>query len=125
MVDCPGVSTTHVVVLVAALCLLGVFLWACGRDGTATVSGTRARELVAEGATLVDVRTEGEYRGDHVPGAVNVPVGELSARMAEIPRDRPVVVYCQSGGRSARAASELRAVGYTVHDMGARAAWPD
>lgn len=82
-----------------------------------------ARRLVAAGATLLDVRTPGEYAGGHIEGALNVPLDTVASRLAEIPRDRPVVVYCHSGGRSARAADALRASGYTVHDLGPMAAW--
>jgi phage shock protein E len=64
------------------------------------------------GATVVDVRTEGEFRRGAYPGAMNVPLGELSSRLAGIPKDRPVVVYCASGTRSAMAARILRRAGY-------------
>lgn len=89
------------------------------------VDGARARALVEAGAQLVDVRTPEEYAKDHVAGAVNVPVTELEGRLSELTRDRPVVVYCRSGNRSAKAASTLCSAGYSVHDFGARSAWPD
>lgn len=89
------------------------------------VSGSEAARLVQEeNATLLDVRTPGEFSGGHVEGAVNIPVGDLGGRVSEVDQDRPVVVYCQSGGRSASAAELLRGRGYTVHDMGAMSAWP-
>lgn len=89
------------------------------------VSGSEAARLVQEeNATLLDVRTPGEFSGGHVEGAVNIPVGDLGGRVSEVDQDRPVVVYCQSGGRSASAAELLRGQGYTVHDMGAMSAWP-
>lgn len=55
--------------------------------------------------TLVDVRTQGEYRGGHVPGAVNIPLDELDRRIGEIPQDKPVIVICASGSRSLSASS--------------------
>jgi phage shock protein E len=64
------------------------------------------------GATVVDVRTEAEFRGGAYPGAMNVPLGELSSRLARIPKEKPVVVYCASGARSAMAARILRRAGY-------------
>lgn len=91
-------------------------------SGGATTSAD-AHRLVSEGATLLDVRTRAEYAAGHVDGAVNVPVDEVSARMAEISPDAKVVVYCHSGGRSARAANLLRAAGYEVHDLGSMSAW--
>lgn len=61
---------------------------------------------------LVDVRTVGEYRGGHVPGAVNIPLDQISARMSEIPSDKPVVVICASGNRSQTGAKRLADAGY-------------
>jgi rhodanese-related sulfurtransferase len=87
------------------------------------VSGTEGRALLAAGATLLDVRSPAEFAAGHLDGAVHVPVDELDARLGELPRDRPVVVYCRSGGRSARAASLLAAAGYEVHDLGGMANW--
>ncbi len=53
-----------------------------------------------------------------------IDVRVLDARMAEVPRDRPVVVYCLGGGGSPVAVQQLRAAGYTnVHLLGARANW--
>lgn len=89
----------------------------------ASIDGPAAHALVASGATLLDVRTAGEWAGGHLEGARHVPVAELAARIAELPRDRPVVVYCASGFRSARAATMLAEAGFTVHDLGAIDRW--
>jgi rhodanese-related sulfurtransferase len=88
-------------------------------------SGRTARELVARGAVLLDVRTPDEYRGEHVPRAINVPLQELQARLHEVgPKERPVVVYCRSGKRSAEASRLLRENGFhVVHDLGAMVEW--
>ncbi len=88
-----------------------------------SVDGPAARALVANGATLLDVRSAGEWAGGHLEGARHVPVGELAGRLTELPRDRPVVVYCASGFRSARAAALLAEAGFTVHDLGAIDRW--
>ncbi len=90
------------------------------------VAPDKARELVAGGATLLDVRSPGEFGGGHVRGAKNVPVQELASRIGEVgAKDKPVVVYCASGMRSASAASMLRRAGFqSVHDLGAMARWP-
>ena len=66
---------------------------------------------LAEGAYVVDVRESREYRPGHVPGALNVPLSLLPVRMNELPKDRPVYVICQAGGRSAQATVLMRAVG--------------
>ena len=88
------------------------------------IAGPAAREKVAAGALLLDVRTEAEFRGGAIPGAKNIPVQSLAGRLAELERTRPVVVYCASGIRSASAASLLRRSGFAeVHDLGPAAAW--
>lgn len=86
--------------------------------------GPTARRLVSEGALLIDVRTGMEYRQGHLDGAINIPVDELNRRSDEVPRDRPVVLYCRSGARSSRAARMLLGEGITdVHDLGPMTAW--
>jgi adenylyltransferase/sulfurtransferase len=62
---------------------------------------------------LLDVRGPLEFQRRHLPGAVLLPLPELAARAAEVPRTRPVVVYCQSGVRSAQAVTLLQGLGYT------------
>ena len=82
-----------------------------------------ARQWVEEGATLLDVRTPGEFGQGHLRGALNVPVQVLQQRIAEVPGAR-VVVYCRSGGRSASAAKMLERYGKEVLDLGPMHAWP-
>ena len=92
------------------------------RSRTASV---QAHQMVAAGAALVDVRTKGEFEAGHLPGAINIPVDEIDVRATEIgPVERPVVTYCRSGARSARAATTLRNRGWkTVLNLGPKAAW--
>ena len=59
----------------------------------------------------VCVREPEEFAQGHVPGALNVPQAELATRLEEIPRDRPVLTICRSGGRSLRSAQFLKQVG--------------
>jgi phage shock protein E len=88
------------------------------------VSRERAHDLVTNGALLVDVRTESEFAAGHVPGAINVPVADLSAKAsALVAQGKPIVVYCASGVRSAMARRTLRAAGADVHDLGAMKRW--
>jgi hydroxyacylglutathione hydrolase len=76
------------------------------RVGQATAAEIAAR--VTSGAvTVVDVRNASEWADGHLPGAMHIPVGHLTLRLSEIPRDRPVVVQCQGGTRSAIAAGVL------------------
>lgn len=91
---------------------------------TPDVTGPEAHALVEGGAMLLDVTPAERAEGSLIEGRVNIPLPELSARMAEVPRDRPVVVYCLGGGGSPVAVQQLRAAGYTnVHLLGARANW--
>lgn len=89
------------------------------RQGKAlhTVSSISAAELAELQGTdpsmlLVDVRGAAEWSAGHIPGAHNIPVGLLRARQEELPRETLIVVSCQSGGRSAIAASVLEAAGF-------------
>ena len=71
------------------------------------------------GALLLDVRSVAEFAAASAPGTVNIPLPELGARLAEIPRDKPVVVGCASGTRSGMARLLLRKNGYAqVHNIG-------
>jgi rhodanese-related sulfurtransferase len=110
--------------IIAALLLGGgaAFL-AVRRAGDLTPQ--QAHQLVEGGALLVDVRSPAEFAAGHLPGALNVPVHEIQARDAELgPRDRPLVLYCRSGTRSAHAAETLRQAGHTaVHNLGAMSRW--
>jgi len=78
-----------------------------------------ARALIGSEATTIDVRTTEEFADGHVPTAINMPVEEFSTHLAEIDKlvagdhSRPVVVYCASGMRAAKAKTELEAAGYS------------
>ena len=74
---------------------------------------------------VLDVRTPKEYAAGHVPGAVNVPYDQVASHLAEIPKDKDVVLYCQSGRRAGLAAEVLEAGGYTKlgHLQGDMQAW--
>ena len=87
-----------------------------------------ASRIEAGDAPLVlDVRTPEEFEAGHIPGAVNVPIAELEARLAELERYRSeeVVVHCQSGRRAAAAEEILLEAGFTdVRDLsGHMAGW--
>ncbi|HVK10914.1 MAG TPA: FAD-dependent oxidoreductase [Gemmataceae bacterium] len=67
---------------------------------------------------ILDVRTPTEFVAGHVPGAVNIPVDDLRARLAEVPRDRPVAAYCQVGMRGYLATRILRHAGFEAFNVG-------
>jgi rhodanese-related sulfurtransferase len=69
---------------------------------------------VPDGAWLLDVREDDEWAAGHAPGATHIPLGQLSDRATEVPRDTTVYVVCRAGGRSARAAFALAGAGWDV-----------
>lgn len=74
---------------------------------------------------VLDVRTAEEFAAGHVPGAVNVPYDQVASQLAQIPKDKDVVLYCKSGRRAGLAAEVLQASGYTKleHLQGDMQAW--
>jgi phage shock protein E len=87
-------------------------LAACGGSSE---SGQAAYAAVEEGALLVDVRTPGEFAGGHLPGAINIPHGEIVAGIAALGADKTanIILYCRSGNRSGIATGSLAEAGYT------------
>ena len=74
---------------------------------------------------LIDVRTEGEVSRGVIDGAIHIPLHMLPLRATEIPQDKPVVIYCNSGARSAQACAFMAAKGYdNLHNLaGGIMAW--
>lgn len=97
---------------------------------TAPVKIEEAEKLIAGGIQLLDVRTKDEWDEGHLKGAKMVTVTEkefLEKAKAVLDPKKPVLVYCRSGGRSAKATKQLREAGFTtVHDLdGGIMAWED
>jgi rhodanese-related sulfurtransferase len=77
-----------------------------------------------DGAVVIDVREPSEYLTGHVPGAELIPMGELAARVATLPRGVPVHLICASGSRSLAAADYLARAGVDAWSVaGGTAAW--
>jgi rhodanese-related sulfurtransferase len=96
-----------------------------GSAGHADVTPAEARARAQTGALLLDVREPAEWRTGHAPGAIHLPLGQLGARLAELPPDREIIAVCRSGSRSGIAAAQLRRAGFTqVRNMaGGMNAW--
>ena len=109
-------STTFIVAAFAAL-----LLWRAWRSRPDPARIAAAREALARGARLIDVRTASEFRSGHVKGATNLPVNALRARIQEVgATEEEIVLCCASGARSRSAAAILRSAGYSrVLDAGA------
>ena len=65
-----------------------------------------------DGAVIVDVREPHEHERAHIEGTIDIPLGELVARIDEVPRDTTVYVLCHVGGRSAQATQYLETQGF-------------
>jgi rhodanese-related sulfurtransferase len=78
----------------------------------AEVSVDQALALRESGAFVLDVRQPEEWNAVHIPGATLIPLGELSSRLGEVPRDRQVLVVCRSGNRSAQGRDILLGAGF-------------
>lgn len=63
------------------------------------------------GAILVDVREPDEFAAGHIPGAINAPLSSIG--MADLPKNKPLFLYCLRGTRSKRAVNILRQKGFT------------
>jgi len=81
------------------------------------VSREEAKELIEDGAQLVDVRADHEWEMGRIEGATHLPLAELAERSGEIDKERPVVLYCRGGNRSTMAAQALAAEGYDAMKM--------
>jgi rhodanese-related sulfurtransferase len=78
-------------------------------------------------AVIVDVREDSEWNEQHIPGAIHIPLGQLSERLSELKqyKDSPVITQCKTGGRSAKALDVLKSAGFSkVYNMdGGIMAW--
>jgi len=87
----------------------GFEAWQAASLPVATTTRVPAADLRdgTHGIRVIDVRTAREWQAGHLPGSINIPVGELPQRLAELPRGAPVATICESGYRSSLAASLL------------------
>src|SRR6478672_1273474 len=81
------------------------------------ISREEAQKLVGDGAQLVDVRAGHEWEMGRIEGASHLPLAELSERVGEIDKDRPVVFYCRGGNRSTMATEALAAEGFDARKL--------
>lgn len=114
-------------VVAAAGCLLFAGAFA-GDESPTSISAQALSERQSQAASaafVLDVRSPEEYATGHVPGAVNIPFDQVAGRLAEIPKDQDLVLYCRSGRRARIAADVLLANGYAAPSLleGDMAAW--
>ncbi|MEI6322208.1 MAG: rhodanese-like domain-containing protein [bacterium] len=102
--------------LVFIVAITAVILW----KRMSLISVDVARKYLREGASIVDVRSTQEFQADHLPNAVNVPLGELN-RLPQMVKDKNQVLllHCLSGTRSGMATGKIKGMGYShVFNMG-------
>ncbi|MBW9207631.1 rhodanese-like domain-containing protein [Mumia sp. zg.B53] len=89
-----------------------------------TVDVAGVPDPLPAGLVVVDVREDDEWASGHVDGALHIPLSDLAARIDEVPAEGQVLVYCRSGGRSARATAFLQQRGVdAVNLAGGVIAW--
>jgi rhodanese-related sulfurtransferase len=119
------------ILLIAVAFVSGaMLLWPYVRRASAgpSVNPSQATQLInREDALVIDVRDPGEYGAGHILGAKNLPLSRVDAgaELAAKRKDRPLIVYCDTGNRSAKAAAALKSQGYTrvVNLSGGLGAW--
>jgi hydroxyacylglutathione hydrolase len=94
-------------------------------DQAPEIDASAARDRIASGQVLVlDVRAATEFAEGHIPGARNINYTRLSLHLDELPPDRPILVHCRGGARSARACALLRRAGFDATNLaGGIMAW--
>lgn len=116
----------HTAIILVAVLAAAVAMAAEPVAAPVTQEALIERQQQADAALVVlDVRSPGEFAAGHVPGAINIPHDRIGERLAEVPRDKDVILYCQSGRRAGLAAQALVEQGYTrlFHLEGDIAAW--
>ena len=105
----PWIAVAVVVLIIAAFALKP----AGTSTGTTVVDVKGVQKAAADGVRIVDVRSVGEFEGGHIPGAQNVPLDQFQSVASQWDKTAPVLVYCQTGARSAEAVSMLKGLGFT------------
>lgn len=105
-----------------------LFFWSLFQKGGQNVSPAEATVMLnRESVKVLDVREPDEFAAGHLPDALNIPLGQLGTRHAELEsfKEFPMLVYCASGGRSSRACGDLLKRGYQkIHNLdGGVSAW--
>ncbi len=118
-----------IVLKTLVIIIIGLFIVGCSNEETTTgTMGTITTEEVKEildnkneNYVLIDVREDDEFNEGHIPGAVNIPLGNIEN--ITYSTSRTIIVYCKSGNRSNEAAIKLKNMGYNVKDMGGILDW--
>ena len=96
---------------IISIFILLFILTACGTEKFETINTDKAIELIDNGATIIDVRTNEEFNREHIPGAINLPLQDIDT--IDLDLNTTIIVYCQTGIRSKEAVTKLVELGYT------------
>ena len=113
--DSDGMNWTTIAIVVAVVVALLLF------KKVGQISAQSARELLAKGAVVIDVRTPAEFAGAHLKRAINIPLDQVEAKvpLRVAGKATPILLHCASGMRSGAARSRLKSLGFTsVHNLG-------
>ncbi|PHR43940.1 MAG: sulfurtransferase [Fluviicola sp.] len=77
------------------------------------------KEVVNNGAIIVDVRTKGEFKSGHIEGSLNIPLPELNKKLNKLDKSKTIITCCASGVRSGSAKSILKSSGFEAYNGGA------
>lgn len=118
-------------IVLKTLVVIIIVLLVVGCSNEKTTTGTMGKITVEEVKTivdnkdenyiLIDVREDYEFNEGHIPGAVNIPSGNITT--VDYSKEKTLIVYCRSGNRSNQAAIKLKNMGYNVKDMGGIVNW--
>jgi rhodanese-related sulfurtransferase len=105
----------NLILIAAAFVSGGLLVWPLvnRRAAGASLNHIAATRLMNDsGALVLDVRAAGEYTGGHAPNSKNIPLIDLDKRLAEVSKEKPVIVLCATGTTAGKAAATLRKAGH-------------
>lgn len=106
----------QVILAVSAAIFIGYYFFKKWKMGG---NKMKLKQMLEQGAKIIDVRSRGEFSTGHYAGAINIPLDELPAKISTLgKKDDPVIVYCASGMRSSSAQRMLQAAGFTNVENG-------
>ena len=113
----PAGQLTLIAVVVIVIVLIALSGQGSGQGLSREVNTDQEYEMYQNGAFVVDVRTQEEWDEYHAPNTTLIPLDQLQSRLAEIPKDREILVVCRSGNRSQQGRDILLAAGYNATSM--------
>jgi len=104
-------------VVILLLVAAGLLIPSTGYAEVIKLSSMEVKSIVDMGAEtynymIIDIRDETSYGSGHIPGAVNIPGKDIEAKIKAIPKDKNIIIYCSTGGKSTEACKKLMALGY-------------